>query len=96
MQIQADLTRCAEEILLAREHYFPATISNIYDLARMDTEFPLIRAARETPSESLRDHNDDVLERSYSDRRFKIAITATVSPYPLDVCVSHRIRSTHD
>ncbi len=76
----------------------------MYDPERMDKEFPhsagraklYIRAAHESPSESLRDRNDEVLERSYSDRRFKIAITATVSPYPLDVCVSHRIRSTHD
>ena len=28
---KADLTRCAEDILLAREHYFPATIADLYD-----------------------------------------------------------------
>ena len=32
---KADLTRCAEEILLAREHHFPATIADLYDLERM-------------------------------------------------------------
>ena len=28
---KADLTRCAEDILLAREHHFPATIADLYD-----------------------------------------------------------------
>ena len=60
---KADLTRCAEEILLAREHYFPATIADIYDPDRMDTEFPLVREAHE--------RNDEVLERIYIGRRFK-------------------------
>jgi hypothetical protein len=60
---KADLTRCAEDILLARESYFPATIADIYDLDRMDTEFPLVRAAHE--------RNDEVLERIYIGRRFK-------------------------
>jgi hypothetical protein len=62
-QNKADLTRCAEEILLAREHYFPATIADMYDPDRMDTEFPLVRAAH--------DRNDEVLERIYIGRRFK-------------------------
>jgi len=62
-QNKADLTRCAEEILLAREHYFPATIADMYDPKRMDAEFPLVRAAHE--------RNDDVLERIYIGRRFK-------------------------
>ena len=62
-QNKADLTRCAEEILLAREHYFPATIADMYDPDRMDSEFPLVRAAHE--------RNDDVLERIYIGRRFK-------------------------
>ncbi|MDB9529451.1 lactate dehydrogenase [Oscillatoria sp. CS-180] len=60
---KADLTRCAEEILLAREHYFPATIADMYDPTRMDTEFPRVRAAH--------DRNDEVLERIYIGRRFK-------------------------
>ncbi len=60
---KADLTRCAEDILLAREHYFPATIADMYDPSRMDSEFPLVRAAH--------DRNDEVLERIYIGRRFK-------------------------
>ncbi len=62
-QNKADLTRCAEDILLAREHYFPATIADMYDPERMDTEFPRVRAAHEA--------NDEVLERIYIGRRFK-------------------------
>ena len=62
-QNKADLTRCAEEILLAREHYFPATIADMYAPDRMDSEFPLVRAAH--------DRNDEVLERIYIGRRFK-------------------------
>lgn len=60
---KADLTRCAEEILLAREHYFPATIADMYDPDRMDEEFPLVRQAHEL--------NDETLERIYIGRRFK-------------------------
>ena len=33
-----DLTRCAEDILLAREAHFPATISELYDPAKMPTD----------------------------------------------------------
>jgi len=62
-QNKADLTRCAEDILLAREHYFPATIADMYDPDRMDAEFPLVRQAHE--------RNDEVLERIYIGRRFK-------------------------
>lgn len=60
---KTDLTRCAENILLAREHYFPATIADMYDPKRMDKEFPRVRAAHE--------RNDEVLERIYIGRRFK-------------------------
>ena len=62
-QNKADLTRCAEDILLAREHYFPDTIADMYDPDRMDTEFPLVR--------EVHDRNDEVLERIYIGRRFK-------------------------
>jgi hypothetical protein len=62
-QNKADLTRAAEDILLAREHYFPATIADMYDPDRMDSEFPLVREAH--------DRNDDILERIYIGRRFK-------------------------
>ena len=60
---KADLTQCAEDILLAREHYFPATIADMYDPDRMDSEFPLVRQAHEK--------NDETLERIYIGRRFK-------------------------
>ncbi len=62
-QNKTDLTRCAEEILLAREHYFPATIADMYDPNRMDSDFPLVRAAHE--------RNDETLERIYIGRPFK-------------------------
>jgi hypothetical protein len=62
-QNKTDLTRCAEEILLAREHYFPATIAHMYDPTRMDSEFPLVRAAHEK--------NDETIDRIYIGRRFK-------------------------
>ena len=57
---KADLTRCAENILLAREHHFPATIADLYDPDAMPAD---LRAAH--------DRNDDVLERIYVGRRFK-------------------------
>jgi very-short-patch-repair endonuclease len=62
-QNKTDLTRCAEDILLAREHYFPATIADMYDRDRMDSEFPLVRQAHE--------RNDEIIERIYIGRRFK-------------------------
>ena len=62
-QNKTDLTRCAEDILLAREHYFPATIADLYAPKRMDSEFPIVREAH--------DRNDEVLERIYIGRRFK-------------------------
>ncbi|WP_287607368.1 DNA methyltransferase [Pantoea sp.] len=55
-----DLTRCAEDILLAREHHFPATIADLYNPASMPAD---LRAAH--------DRNDEVLERIYIGRRFK-------------------------
>ena len=60
---KADLTACGEDILLARENYFPATMADMYDPDRMESEFPLVRAAHE--------RNDEVLERIYIGRRFK-------------------------
>ena len=60
---KAELTRAAENILLAREGYFPATIADIYDPKRMDTEFPALRAAHE--------QNDHILEDIYIGRRFR-------------------------
>lgn len=59
-QNKADLTRCAEDILLAREVHFPATIADLYD--------------PDTMPENLRHahaRNDEVLERIYIGRRFR-------------------------
>lgn len=55
-----DLTRCAEDILLARESHFPATIADLYDPNDMPEN---LRHAHE--------RNDEVLERIYIGRRFK-------------------------
>lgn len=62
-QNKADLTRCAEGILLARESYWPATIADMYDPEDMDAKYPALRAAHEA--------NDETLERIYIGRRFK-------------------------
>ncbi len=59
-QNKADLTACAENILLARETHFPATIADLYN--------------PETMPENLRrahEENDETLERIYIGRRFK-------------------------
>jgi len=57
---KADLTRCAKNILMARENHFPATIAELYAPDKMPDD---LRAAHE--------HNDEVLERFYVGRRFK-------------------------
>ena len=59
-QNKADLTACAEQILLARETHFPATIATLYDPETMPDN---LRHAHE--------RNDEVLERIYIGRRFK-------------------------
>jgi hypothetical protein len=59
-QNKADLTECAENILLAREAHFPATIADLYDPEAMPDN---LRAAHA--------RNDEVLERIYIGRRFK-------------------------
>lgn len=59
-QNKADLTRCAEDILLAREAHFPATIADLYDPETMPAN---LREAHE--------RNDETLERIYIGRRFK-------------------------
>lgn len=56
----ADLTGCAEDILLAREVHFPATITDLYEPGQMPEN---LRHAHE--------RNDEVLERIYIGRRFK-------------------------
>jgi len=57
---KADLTRCAENILLAREAHFPKTIADLYDPEKMPAN---LREAHE--------QNDETLERIYIGRRFK-------------------------
>ncbi len=57
---KADLTRCAENILLAREAHFPATIADLYDPDAMPEN---LRA--------VHDANDEILERIYIGRRFR-------------------------
>ena len=57
---RADLTACGENILLAREVHFPATIADLYAAGRMPEN---LRAAH--------DRNDEVLERIYIGRRFR-------------------------
>ncbi len=57
---KSDLTRCAENIILAREAHFPANIADLYDPDNMPEN---LRHAHE--------RNDEVLERIYIGRRFK-------------------------
>ena len=55
-----DLTACAENVLLAREARFPATIAEIYDPEKMPDN---LRATHE--------RNDEALERIHIGRQFK-------------------------
>ena len=57
---KVDLTRCAEEILLAREAHFPATIADVYGPEAMPADLC-----------AAHDRNDETLERIYIGRRFK-------------------------
>ena len=57
---KSDLTRCAEDILLAREAHFPATIADLYAPENMPGD---LREAHE--------RNDEVLERIFIGRRFR-------------------------
>lgn len=59
-QNKADLTACAENILLAREAHFPATIADLYDPEKMPENLSLAH-----------EQNDEVLERIFIGRRFK-------------------------
>lgn len=57
---KADLSKCAEDILLERESHFPATVADLYDPDTMPTN---LREAHQ--------RNDEVLERIYIGRRFR-------------------------
>jgi len=59
-KMKTDLTRCAEDILLMREHHFPATIADLYNPENMPAD---LRTAH--------DRNDEVVERIYIGRCFK-------------------------
>ena len=59
-QNKQDLSACAENILLAREAHFPATIADLYDPKAMPDN---LRHAH--------DQNDETLERIYIGRRFR-------------------------
>lgn len=58
--MKGQLTRCAENILLAREAHFPKTIADLYDPDEMPDS---LRRAHE--------QNDETLERIYIGRRFR-------------------------
>jgi hypothetical protein len=61
---KADLTRCAEDILVAREAHFPATIADLYEVTDGESKMPAdLREAHE--------RNEEVLERIYIGRRFR-------------------------
>jgi hypothetical protein len=57
---KADLTCCAEQILLTREAHFPATIAELYDPGAMPADL-----------REVHERNDEVLERIYIGRRFR-------------------------
>lgn len=59
-QNKADMTHCAQAILLARESHFPATISDLYEPDTMPGD---LRRAHEK--------NDETLECIYIGRKFK-------------------------
>jgi hypothetical protein len=54
-----DLTSNAEEILIAQERHFPATIADLYDPEKMPEVY------------DKTERNDEVLERIYIGRKFK-------------------------
>ncbi|MCL2713709.1 MAG: lactate dehydrogenase [Alphaproteobacteria bacterium] len=57
---KADLTRCAEDILLTREAHFPATIADLYDPDNMPSDLS-----------EAHERNDEVVERIFIGRRFR-------------------------
>ncbi len=63
-QNKSDLSRCAENILIAREANYPLTIAELYEVKFGESRMP----------ENLRrahDANDELLERIYIGRRFR-------------------------
>ena len=60
---EADLNDSATNILLTREGYFPASISEMYDPDEMKAAFPSLQQAH--------DRNDEIVERIYIGRKFR-------------------------
>ena len=60
---KAALTKCAEDILLARDHYFEHTIAELYDPKNMEEKFPELWEAHQ--------RNDEVLETIYNGKLFE-------------------------
>lgn len=59
-----DLTKCAEQIILARESHFPASLADLYEVKNGISKMP--QSLREA-----HDLNDEVVERIYIGRRFR-------------------------
>ena len=59
-----DLTRCAKDILLAREAHFPATIAELYEVKDGTVNIP-------HNLQEAHERNDEVVERIFIGRRFK-------------------------
>jgi len=60
---ESDLNDSAANILLTRESYYPASISEMYDPDYMAGAFPSLQQAH--------DHNDEIVERIYIGRKFR-------------------------
>ncbi|MBV1837065.1 DNA methyltransferase [Acetobacter estunensis] len=60
---KVDLGDAASQILMAREHYYPATLGDMYDPEYFYRDYALLREAH--------DYNDEIIERIYIGRRFK-------------------------
>ncbi len=73
----ADLTRCAEDILMAREAHWPATISDLYDPETMPAN---LRAAHERNDEVTGAH----LHRPPLQERYGAAREAIRTVHPVD------------
>jgi hypothetical protein len=80
---KADLTRCAEDILLAREAHFPATIADLYAPEAMPAD---LRTAHE--------RNDEVLERIYIGRRFRNDTERLEKLFELYTCMTAKQAGT--
>ncbi|MEW5852313.1 MAG: DNA methyltransferase [Myxococcota bacterium] len=78
-----DLTRSAQEILLAREHHYPHTIAELYAPDAMPAD---LRRAH--------DLNDETLERIYVGRRFKNDTERLERLFELYECMSPKVSAS--